>query len=265
VPGTPLDCDDADACTRDSCDPTGGCANVAIDCDDADPCTMDSCDVGTGCINDPVTCPEGETCVDGVCEVCNSNGVCEVGEDCNNCAADCISGTSDGAVCGNGVCEAGNGEDCVICPEDCNGKQNGRPSGRFCCGDGDGVNPLPCDDGACSTGGWSCTDVPVSDEPYCCGDLDCAGDEDFTNCEIDCPAPFCGDSRCDPGEDQCGCPSDCGDPPDNETDCSDGVDNDCDGLTDGDDPDCACGSRGAGCSTGDDCCSGSCKRNGTCR
>ena len=265
VAGTPLDCDDADACTADSCDPASGCANDVIDCDDADPCTIDSCDAGIGCINDPMTCPPGEACVGGVCEVCNNNGVCEAGEDCNTCPADCISGTSDGAVCGNGVCEAGNGEDCVSCPSDCNGKQNGKPSGRFCCGDGDGVNPLPCDDSVCSTGGWSCTDVPVSGGSYCCGDLVCEGDEDFTNCGIDCPAPFCGDGICDPGEDQCDCSVDCGDPPATETNCSDGVDNDCDGLTDGDDPDCACGSRGDACATGDDCCSGSCKRNGTCR
>ena len=37
---------------------------------------------------------------------CNSNEVCDPGEDCNSCASDC------------------------------DGKSNGKPSGRFCCGDG---------------------------------------------------------------------------------------------------------------------------------
>jgi hypothetical protein len=42
----------------------------------------------------------------GAPSTCNSNDICEPGEDCENCAADC------------------------------EGKTNGPPSGRFCCGDG---------------------------------------------------------------------------------------------------------------------------------
>jgi hypothetical protein len=66
-----------------------------------------------------------------------------------------------GASCGNGICEAGNGEDCVSCAADCNGKQNGNPNGRFCCGDGDGQNPVPCSDPRCTSGGLQCTETPV--------------------------------------------------------------------------------------------------------
>ena len=54
----------------------------------------------------------------------------------------------------------------------------------------------------------------------------------------DCP-PNCGNAVCDPGETPCNCPQDCGAPPASETNCSDGVDNDCDGLVDASDPDCA--------------------------
>ena len=64
--------------------------------------------------------------------------------------SDCVGGTSSGAVCGNGVCEAGNGEDCVSCAADCNGKTGGKPSNRFCCGDGDGPNPVSCSDSRCT-------------------------------------------------------------------------------------------------------------------
>ena len=51
--------------------------------------------------------------------------------------------------------------------------------------------------------------------------------------------PSCGDGTCDPGENQCNCPQDCGAPPATETSCNDGMDNDCDGLTDCADVDCA--------------------------
>lgn len=274
----PIVCDDGDACTIDSCDPASGCVNTPISCDDGDSCTVDSCDPGSGCVNDPIVCDDADSCTADSCDPaggcvfdpivpCCGDGVCAgtPDEDCSICPDDCISGTSSGAICGNGLCEAGDGEDCVSCPEDCNGKQNGKPSGRFCCGDGDGQNPLPCSDGLCSTGGWSCTNTPSGGGTYCCGDFVCEGDEDYINCDIDCEAPFCGDGTCDPGEDRCACPGDCGPPPTTESSCFDGVDNDCDGFIDGDDPDCDCGLKGDPCSSGADCCSGACKRNGTCR
>ncbi len=96
---------------------------------------------------------------------CNADGVCGSGESCTSCPADCPSG--DGAQCGNGVCEAGNGEDCVSCPADCNGAQGGKTSKRFCCGDGDGLGPVGCNDSRCSANGLSCTTAPAG--AYCCG------------------------------------------------------------------------------------------------
>ncbi|MEE4271574.1 MAG: trypsin-like peptidase domain-containing protein, partial [Thermoanaerobaculales bacterium] len=210
-----------------------------IDCDDAD-CT------GT------VDCP------------CDYDGTCELGEDCNNCPSDCISG-SGGAVCGNGICESGDGEDCSSCPSDCNGITTGRPSGRFCCGS----SSLGCSDSRCTTGGYSCTSVPAGSS-FCCGDGFCEGDEDAFNCSIDCTGgSYCGDGTCDPGEDVCSCSDDCGLPPASEvpnTTCADGVDNDCDGVFDCNDADCGtdptcnvtCGAAGDACTTGADCCSGSC-------
>ena len=53
----------------------------------------------------------------------------------------------DGAACDNdSVCEPG--EDCNNCPNDCAGVSRGRPSGRFCCGDGT-LQPLE-GDGICN-------------------------------------------------------------------------------------------------------------------
>ena len=308
------DCDDGDLCTDDTCS-GGSCSNTPVSCDDGNDCNgMETCDPGSGnCLaGTPLICDDGDPCngtetcdtATGQCVPgdpntgCCGNGTCESGETCNNCAADCISGTTSGAVCGNGICEAGDGEDCLSCSADCNGKQNQRPSGRFCCGDGDGENPVDCGDSRCTSGNWECTDVPSeSGTSFCCGDTMCEGDEDSSNCETDCGAPpTCGDGTCDPGEDQCNCAvdcpgtcptcgdgscasgedrcncaADCGMPPADETgQCNDGVDNDCDGAADCNDSDCigdpACSCLGnrSPCTSNSQCCSNNCK-TGTCR
>lgn len=70
----------------------------------------------------------------------------------------------------------------------------------------------------------------------------------------------CGDGTCDAGESSCSCPDDCGAPPSTETQCSDGLDDDCDGLVDGDDPDCqgSCLPKNSSCTMDSECCSGNC-------
>ena len=239
----------------EECDGTelGGATCGDVDCATGTPTCTTSCTL------------DYSACTDCAC---NNNGVCEPGEDCASCSNDCISGS--GASCGNGLCEAADGEDCVTCAVDCNGKQNGRPSGRFCCGNG-GSNPVGCSDSRCTSQGFQCTTTGTS--PSCCGDATCEGIEDGFNCEVDCgPPPFCGDAVCDPGEDSCSCALDFGSPPSTEVGfCSDGIDNDCDAATDCSDADCAadaaclCAGKNASCGTGSDCCSGICKNNGRCR
>jgi len=62
----PINCNDGNACTTDSC--SGGvCSHTAITCNDGSACTTDSCNAATGCVFTPITCPVGQTCVNGVC------------------------------------------------------------------------------------------------------------------------------------------------------------------------------------------------------
>lgn len=258
----------------------GTCGNNVIEsgelCDGTDlggeSCGSQGCS-GGGTLACNASCNGFDSSGCSLCPICDNDDVCEAGEDCFNCGNDCISGTTSGAACGNGLCEAGNGEDCLSCPADCNGKQNGKPSNRFCCGDGAGENPILCSDGdgsVCNSSGFSCTDMPQTAVNYCCGDASCEGAETIGNCAIDCDS--CGDLFCDPAtENMCSCALDCGTPPGSEAGlCTNGIDDDCDGVfdcADGDcfsDPACACLPGGSSCSANGDCCSNKCK-NGTCR
>jgi hypothetical protein len=186
---------------------------------------------------------------------CDNDGVCEAGEDCDLCPGDCLLVT--GPVCGDGICEIADGEDCLSCPADCQGKQRGKPSRMFCCGDGAGVNPVACGDLRCSSRGRMCSEEPV--ENSCGGDGICGGYEDSCNSPTDCGAAAGAEApgaTCDDGLDNdCDGALDCDDP-DCDADqncgnacvpvsakekghrCSDGLDNDCDGLFDAADPDC---------------------------
>jgi len=205
----------------------------------------------------------------GDCLACNDNGICDVDgtfgqETCTSCPSDCISGT--GSACGNGICEPAAGEDCLSCAADCRGKQNGKPSNRYCCGAGGGQNPVGCGDSRCTQDQWQCTNDPG--DPFCCGDGVCAfGGEDSFNCAADCGSPpSCGDGLCNGSEDSCSCAVDCGAPPVSEAGlCSDGIDNDCGGGTDcadaacASDPICQCAPTGASCSSDSECCGFKCR------
>ena len=242
--GIPFVCDDGEFCNgQEECVES---SQQAVCESSGDPCEL------------PLTCdPGSNSCVGCGDDYCAGGSI----EDCETCPEDCISGGSS-TGCGNGVCEPGS-EDCLSCPDDCAGKQVGKPSKQYCCGDRNGTNPVGCDDQRCNSGEYSCSGTPLS---FCCGDNICEGEEDIFNCEIDCSAsPDCGDGLCNPqDEDVCNCQSDCGIPP--TENCSDGDDDDCDGLVDCADPDCivsdpactTCLPKGALCNPNIECCSGTC-------
>jgi lysophospholipase L1-like esterase len=114
----------------------------------------------------PVVAAVGSTCGDLVCgageDSCScamdcqspspsewscSNTIdddCDTFLDCDD--SDCFGDTDCQVTCDNdGVCEPG--EDCDICPGDCDSYRRGKPSGRYCCGNG--LLERPEGDGRC--------------------------------------------------------------------------------------------------------------------
>jgi hypothetical protein len=96
--GTALNCDDANACTTDSCVPASGCTHVALNCDDGNVCTNDACVPATGCThtNNTASCSDGNLCTTAdVCAggTCAGTPVsCPVGQTCNSGTGTCQGG-----------------------------------------------------------------------------------------------------------------------------------------------------------------------------
>jgi cysteine-rich repeat protein len=104
VSGGPVDCNDSDVCTSDSCDPDSGCTYEfnTSPCDDANACTdTDTCSEGT-CAGSTITCNDGNVCTDDSCNVAtgcvftNNVSPCDDGNMC-----------TEPDVCGGGTCHSG--------------------------------------------------------------------------------------------------------------------------------------------------------------
>jgi len=101
----PVNCDDRNSCTDDTCDPNSGCIHTTRTCDDSDLCTTDSCDdtktYAEACQNTPINvtavCDDLDLCTDDVCtpsvgcqhntKVCPSTGL-----KCDNTTCDPLFG-----------------------------------------------------------------------------------------------------------------------------------------------------------------------------
>ncbi len=101
--GTPLDCDDEDACTTDTCAPSTGCQHIPLDCDDGRGCTTDSCNASSGCHNDRIDSDgDGEGPSDlgcgSDCDDSNPRVNSSALEDCSNGIDDDCDGLADERV-----------------------------------------------------------------------------------------------------------------------------------------------------------------------
>ena len=111
--GKPLDCNDGNPCTVDTCDDFQGCKHAitnAVPCDDANFCTSDDVCVKGFCTGTSVDCDDGTPCTQDVCAPLSGcvyfarPGKCDDGDAC-----------TDGDVCADGACKSG---DAVQCDDD---------------------------------------------------------------------------------------------------------------------------------------------------
>jgi hypothetical protein len=163
--GTPLNCNDGNACTTDVCDVVSGCINTPIvgcqscttagDCADGNPCTVDACNAGV-CSNTPAA--NGTSCDDGT--VCNGTETCQAGL--------CMPGTplvcDDGNVCTADSCDAVTG--CIHTPT---------PGCQPCTVAADCADANPCTTDACN--GGMCSNTAVANGTSCADATVCNGAE----------------------------------------------------------------------------------------
>ena len=86
-----LDCDDADACTSDSCI-QGSCLHLKVNVNDGDPCTTDSCDSALGISHEPSDLDDGDACTIDACS--QAQGVSHTPRTCRD-ANGCSTGACD--------------------------------------------------------------------------------------------------------------------------------------------------------------------------
>jgi hypothetical protein len=168
VINAPIDPNDNNACTDDSCDPATGVVNAPVDPDDGNACTEDSCDPATGVANTPVDPDDGNACTEDSCDpatgVANTPVDPDDGNACTDDSCDPATGVvntpvdpDDGVACTDDSCDPGTG--IVNTPNDglCDNEQ-------FC----DGTES--CDE---TLGCVSNNDAPVVPDSVSCTDDSC--------------------------------------------------------------------------------------------
>jgi hypothetical protein len=213
--GIPVNCNDGNPCTDDSCDPAQGClhANNDAPCSDGDACTIgDGCSEGTCAPGPPASCDDGNPCTADACDAvqgcthvaqagsCDDGNACTAGDHCSDgaCipagAVDC----DDGNPCITDTCEPAVGcihtfneapcDDADLCT-----------TGDHChLGECISAQPLVCDDGNL------CTDDACSPATGCTFTPNTAPCDDVNPCTTDdhCAGGWCagGPADCDDGE-----------------------------------------------------------------
>jgi hypothetical protein len=224
---TPVDCNDANGCTADSCEPVGGCVNTASvgeSCDDAQICSgPDTCNAEGACQGAAIDdcCLGNEDCSQDPCDQASCNLatnrcgeapiVCDPPDQCtvSHCAPDAGSCVDSAIVCpeagetcnpNTGICE---GDRCnqILCPVD----QPCNPDTGDCEGD-------PCNEIVCPEAGETCNPDTGLCEGDPCNEIVCpeAGETCNPNtglCEGDpcnCQSNVCtGDQSCNPRTGDC--------------------------------------------------------------
>ena len=183
--GIPVNCNDRNACTNDTCDSgTGQCNHAPIGCEDDNPCTDDTCNFFSGCVNTPNAakcedsnaCTTTDTCSDGRCSGtplnCDDGNVCT--DDSCDPAIGCLStpnarrcddvnACTTGDTCSGGICSGTplNCDDDNVCTEDSCNPATGCVNSP---------NAGSCDDGNACTTGDTCLGGSCSGKSLDCND-----------------------------------------------------------------------------------------------
>jgi len=156
-----VSCDDGSACTMNDACAAGACAGgAAPNCDDANVCTDDGCNPATGCEHafNTVPCDDGDplttndACSSGVC-VGEPPSNCDDGDDCTYDVADEFDNCSH--IVRDGPCE--DGLACTV-GDRCVGGGCVSGGAVTCCPSGE----------SCTAGGVCAASEPAPNEPYRC-------------------------------------------------------------------------------------------------
>jgi hypothetical protein len=234
-------CADQDACDgAETCDASGACRDgVPLDLDDHNPCTVDSCQAATGAVHTPL--PAGTSCADAdqcnSAEACDGSGQCRSGapstsDDGNPCTIDACdplggvthppapAGTScdDGNPCnGHGACN-GAGSCVDAAPPNLD---DGNPCTADSCDPATGVKHEPVANGsACGdtnpcNGSEACTDgvcqlgvAPALDDHNPCTEDRCDAATGVEHLPVPVDTP-CGDADACNGTERCSADAQC--------------------------------------------------------
>ena len=197
---TPPPCDDGTVCNGIETCAGGACgAGTPLNCDDLNPCTDDSCDAVQGCVHvfnvrpcdDGTLCTTNDACTLGVCRgkevLCSDDNACNGFETCDPTTGTCVPGTppvcDDANDCTNDSCDPAIGcqqipnanacDDASLCTtnDSCRG---GICTGDPACDDGDKCNG----DELCDPGSGACSPAPAPlncDDGNTCTDDTCQG------------------------------------------------------------------------------------------
>jgi hypothetical protein len=181
---TPVNCDDGDVCTTDTCDPVTGCAHAPVancchtdaDCDDDNACTTDTC-VDNQCQHTDVICNDNDVCTEDTCDPATG---C-VNTPISNCCHD-NSECNDNNACTVDTCVNNR---CVFTPA------GGTCSTGFgACGENPDFGTCGCVQTA--SGGTACVDDrPCNLDPECTTDADCTGPNEVCTINTCCNRNAC--------------------------------------------------------------------------
>ncbi len=154
VAGTPLDCDDQNPCTTNTCSSTDGCETAPVvddtPCADADLCDgTETCQAGVCTAGTPLTCNDSNPCTDDACDPATGCTAPNSADDTPCPDADVCNGDE---TCQGGTCTAGTPLTCPN-PDACHVATCDSVNG---CEVSDAPNGTACPDGDLCNGDETC-------------------------------------------------------------------------------------------------------------